>query len=707
VLTPSARVLWLVLAALTLVWIAWLLQLPPRPSLWLVFATGLPLIALGSFAAAVGARDALGAAAGASQDWRAFVRRTADFHALGIVLLFALGVQMQDAHGVTTDGVIYFTQLRSVIFDRDLAVAREFAFLQQPPRPAHIVPIGPTPVWLPLYLAVAAADAIGRAAGWWPAPADPVAIGLTIPYIRAALLSSFAFGAAGLVVVHQLLRREFERAAAFAATLLLLGGTSLFWYLVYEPSMTHAASFGVVAFFVAATARTFEYAETAIKGTVPISAESASGIGHDGAASARGVRMGGSSAADSAEIAETGAVTFSAKPAIFLGMLLGLAFITRPQEAVFALLPAMFIIALPAPAIERIKIAGRYALWGFVGFAPFLLLQLAHSYVLFSRERLVLIGGDEGFLNPLNSRWSETLWSSWHGFLSWTPVAYIALIGTIAYGRRKWPWATAAVLIVFLMAWINGATPDLGAGWSFGGRRFVSCLVLLAPGLALIAHTLIARPMASIALVAGAVLGWNYLLMAQYRSGALAKAEPMSFADIVKQQAEAATEPPFFYPFAFPANALFAWRTGLPIDRYDLLAPETANAEIDLRLEDNAGRFLLDGWGSPAGDQFGSAWWMTTSPATLVLPLKLADERPVRVEIQARSRLMEPARHARVTLLVNDRVAGSFVADAHQASTAVLSTPREMWLEGFNRLTFAIDEPFLPVAIYKIAVRSE
>jgi hypothetical protein len=37
----------------------------------------------------------------------------------------------------------------------------------------------------------------------------------------------------------------------------------------------------------------------------------------------------------------------------------------------------------------------------------------------------------------------------------------------------------------------------------------------------------------------------------------------------------------------------------------------------------------------------------------------------------------------------------------------VLSTPREMWLEGFNRLTFAIDEPFLPVAIYKIAVRSE
>src|SRR5688572_17059335 len=97
VLTPPARVLWLVLAALTLVWIAWLLQLPPRPSMWLVFATGVPLIAFGSFAAAVRARDALAApkraaAANASQDWRAFVRRTLDFHALWIVLLFALGV---------------------------------------------------------------------------------------------------------------------------------------------------------------------------------------------------------------------------------------------------------------------------------------------------------------------------------------------------------------------------------------------------------------------------------------------------------------------------------------------------------------------------------------------------------------------------------------------------------------------------------------
>jgi hypothetical protein len=638
----------IVLVALLVVWIIWLLQLPPQPSMWLVFLTGLPLLAIGSRAAAARARES----------WRTFAAATIDYHVVWLVLLFALAVQMQDTHGITTDGVIYFTQLRSVLFDRDLDVAREFAYLQQPPRPAHIVPIGPIPIWLPLYVTVAVAEMIGRAIGWWPAPADPIAVGLTTPYIRAALISSFAVGAAGLVVVHAMLRREFERSAALAATILILGGTSLFWYLVYEPSMTHAASFGFVALFVAAAARC------------------------------------------DARVA-------SPKQLAVVGLLLGLAFITRPQEAVFALLPAIFVLALPAPAVERLKIAGRYAGWALVGFAPFLLLQLAHSYVLFSRERLVLVGGEESFLDPFRSRWSETLWSSWHGFLSWTPVAYIALLGTVAYGRRRWPWAIAAVLIVFAMAWINGSTPDLGAGWSFGGRRFVSCLVVLAPGLALIAHSLMARPVAVIAIVVVAAIAWNYSLMAQYRSGAISRTEPVTFTELLQQQAELVTQPPFFYPFAFPANVLFAWRTGLPIDRYDLLGTESLKNELDLKLEGNAARFFLEGWGAPITGEGSSAWWTAASPATLVLPLTLTSERRVRVDVESRARLVDPVRRPRITVKVNDREIGSFVADPEKPSMATMSSPREAWIDGFNRVSFVCEEPFLPLAIHRISIRSE
>ena len=123
----------LLFSALLIVWAAWLIQLPPRPDTWLVFASGLPIVA---FASWIAARRA-------GESWRRFTARTVDFHVVWLALLFALAVQLEDAHGITTDGVTYFTQLRSVIFDGDLDVTREFAYLQQPSREGHVVPIGP------------------------------------------------------------------------------------------------------------------------------------------------------------------------------------------------------------------------------------------------------------------------------------------------------------------------------------------------------------------------------------------------------------------------------------------------------------------------------------------------------------------------------------------------------------------------------------
>ena len=71
------------------------------------------------------------------------------------------------------------------------------------------------------------------------------------------------------------------------------------------------------------------------------------------------------------------------------------------------------------------------------------MLQALHSYVLFSRYEYALVG-QGGYFNPLQSRWLDTLFSSWHGLFSWTPVVYLAALGTIAYLRREWRWATAA-----------------------------------------------------------------------------------------------------------------------------------------------------------------------------------------------------------------------------------------------------------------------
>ena len=622
------------IAACVLLWLGLLISLPPRPSPWLVVASGLPVLALASWRAARRQR----------RPWRALIADTADLHGLALVLLYAVGVLIKDTHGITTDGVTYFAQLRSLVFDRDLDVAREFTVLGQPPRPVLVVPIGPTLLWAPLYVAVALIDAFGRTLGLWRAPADVATLGLTTPYVRAALLSSFALGATGLVALLLHLRRQFARGVAWTTVTLVFGATPLFWYMVYEPSMTHAASFGFAALFAVAAA-----AWLAPWGQVP-----------------------------------------TVRQCLVLGTLLGGAFAVRSQEVLFALLPALFVLGVSAPWPDRLRRALRLAGWAFLGALPWLVLQALHSYVLFSRYEYTLVG-QGGYFNPLQSRWLDTLFSSWHGLFSWTPVVYLAALGTIAYLRREWRWATAALVILFLTAWVNGATQDWAAGWSFGGRRFSSVLVLLAPGLALTIEAVVKRPLVALAPLVAAALWWNHLLMVQYTSGMLPKDEPVAFSRLVRQQGEVATRAPYAYPFAFPANAWFAWRHDLPIDKYDVLAPVGIGPSFETRFDRHVEKFLLDGWEAPTGDEWGSAWWIRDTPATIAVPLALPPGR-VNVTITTRTRLDEPVVQAALALDVNGTQVGQFAAGVPAPTTSTLTIPAEVAARvlrpGFNR--FAI-----------------
>ncbi len=618
------------LATLVIFWLGLLISLPARPSAWLVFASGLPILACLSWRASRRRHVA----------WAAELRETADVHLLGLVLLYALGVQLADTHGVTTDGVTYFTQLRSLIFDRDLDVAAEFAFLNQPPRPNHVVPVGPLLLWFPLYLCVAAADLVGRTAGWSTAPADAVGIGLGLPYVRSALLSSFAIGAAGLVALHLHLRREFLPRVALFTTVLVFAATPLYWYMVYEPSMTHAASFGFVALFVVCSAR-----------WVPPGA--------------------------------------TVRQSLILGTLIGLAFLARSQESLFALYPAVLVLsAARTPAEGRVRQALSLAGWAFLGALPWILLQLGHSYVLFTRYDYPLVG-QGGYFNPWHSRWIDTLFSSWHGFLSWTPVAYVAVVGTFAYLRRSWRWAASALVILFLTAWVNGATLDWAGGWSFGGRRFSSALVMLAPGLALVIEFVLRRPLLALAPVLAGAIWWNHLLMVQYTAGMLPKDEPVSFGRIVRQQAELQTRSPYWYPFAFPANVWFAWREGVPVDKYDVLSPETPRATFSLVFDRTAEKYLLSGWDVPGGDDWGPAWWIGGSPALMAVPLDLPGG-DVTITIRSRTRFEEPPVVAEIALDVNGVEVGRFKAGVPDASTAVITIPAtatgKLFRRGFNQI---------------------
>ena len=659
-------------AALAAGWIGVALVFPPSQSLWLLFGGGL----------VAGAAVSQGVARRRGVTWERLLSDEYDAHALAAVLLGACVYMLGHNHGVSSDGVVYVAQLRSLVFDHDFDIAREVDLLRQPARPHYVVPVGPLVVWSPLYLLVALIDTVGRAVGWWSAPADPGSIGLGTAFIRAIMVSSAAVASAGLWSVHRSVRTAFTRANALVTTLLLLGATPLTWYFVYEPTMTHAASFGLVAVFIT-------------------------------------------------RASDWGRRPYSRAQALMLGGLIGLAFLVRPQDVLFALWPAVVVMTMPGRAwTARVRDTLGLAWWAGLGTLPALALQAAHSQVVFSQYSYALVG-QGGYLHPFESRWLDTLFSSWHGFLSWHPVAYIAVIGTVALLWRDTRWAVTALLVLLSMAWVNGSTQDWHGNGSFGGRRFSSMLVLLAPGLALVLETVVRRPWLMLAPIGALGLWWNVLLMDQFATFMVPREERISFAKVVRQQADLHTRPPYRFLFTFPADQWFAWRTGLPAAKYDLLGPESPVWPFSTEFQREAERFLLNGWDAPTADDFGQGWWTLGPVAELAVPLAY-EGGAVAIDIRSRTRYEEPTYEVTLAVEVNGVTVGRFVSGVPAANDVSLTVAAEQAAEivrpGFNVITLRhVDlqkrDPSdlrpggtlarragrgtaWPVAVYKITVRA-
>jgi hypothetical protein len=267
------------------------------------------------------------------------------------------------------------------------------------------------------------------------------------------------------------------------------------------------------------------------------------------------------------------------------------------------------------------------------------------------------------------------LFSPAGGLLALTPVVYAALVGMLAYARRD-PLGALATLGAVLLS--TGA-----------GAPHAASVAALAPGLAVILQALRTHPLLAAAPVAAAALLWNYWLMVQYTMGSIPKDAPVEFAALVRQQADVHTRPPYIYPFAFPANVFFAWKEGVPVDRYDSLALVPRAASFDLSFDRDAQRFLLEGWHAPGTDSAGPVWWTRGSPATLAVPLAPAPGS-LWVAVTARARALGSPVVAELALEINGTEIGRFAASSDAPSTGRFtieaSRARQLLRAGYNRV---------------------
>jgi hypothetical protein len=326
----------------------------------------------------------------------------------------------------------------------------------------------------------------------------------------------------------------------------------------------------------------------------------------------------------------------------------------------------------------------------------------------------------------VTSRAADSLFSSSHGFLSLTPVAYVGVIGTAFYMRRDRAIATLSLIALSLFLFAVSVTPRANAAPFDHGLTPI--VALLAPGLALIVEHARARPLLAAAPLVAAMVFWNYWLMVQYTVGMLPKDEPVSFAAMVRQQADVHTQSPYVYPFAFPANMVFAWREGVPVDRYELLVREPKRPEWTAVMDRGADRFLLDGWGGAGATPSGPVRWTAGRRATLVFPLRPTSSATVRLLTSAR--VEDPPVNADLAVELNGLEIGRFSAGPQPTEvsfTIANALVGRVLRAGYNRLTIvsygihrvnaadprplgplalrSADVPF-PVAVYRITITS-
>lgn len=500
----------------------------------------------------------------------------------GESLLFAvfpltLGALYLQPQRVASDGIFYFAPLRSMVVDFDLDFENEYRVLGAEPgyfqrtatgRLPNNYSVGPAFLWLPAYLL---AHAIGLLGLYRPT-------GFGYPYFTAVATATAASGFAGVVFVYRLLREYFDERAALPATFLVWLATFHVWYMVFEPSMSHA------------------FAMASVSGLLLLA--------H------REVR---------------GSWNF-----LLAGAASGLVALVRWQNVVFV--PAAVVVFLSHHERPRPRDLLLAALGFFVVFSP----QILYWKLLYGSFFLVPQGG--GYVDLGSPRIEAVLFSSRHGLLSWAPVLWLAVAGLPRFLRRE-PALGGALLVSTLLAlYVNASVFDWWAGASFGSRRFDGTLPFFALGLAASVEWLLPRiersPLAALSFVLAPFVLWNFLLMGVYFSGAIPPDGPASFQRAAADGAEIVYRRTG-YPFSWP-GAIRDWVLhGRPLAVYDLAGSGVGFNNVDIRMGDTDGLFLGRGWSLPRRGR--GRTFRDVSPGGAEVYVSLVESAPYELALEGRA----------------------------------------------------------------------
>lgn len=559
-----------------------------------------------------------------------------------LLLLLPTLIQFQVGGGrLGGDGVMYFVYVRSLVKDADIDLTNEYTHyglidrvdLRVPTRTGmrrSIFSVGPALVSVPFFLL---GEGVGRIQQLVRPDTDLTGYGPV--HRNAVALGGLLYGFGAVLLIHATLRRHFREGTALGAALLTWGATFLHWYMVQQPTTSHPASTFLAALVVWLWDRDRE--------------------------------------------------TRGPRGFLLLGLALGLAMCVRWQNGVLLVLPAIDL-ARHLRGTPLRDVLTRVALLGagaFLTAAP----QLFVWKALYGEWLLRYPPHGADFVRLDHPFVLETLFSTRHGLLSWTPVFWAGYLGFLPLFFRRRAIAYALLVPLVLMTYVNFCSGDWWAGGSFSNRRFDSLLPVFAFGFAasldVARRFLAARPASALCLVAVAVAVWNLALAEQLRRGLIPRDDTVLFpvlaAGNVRVLAEAVGSPP-----TWPASWLFAWQHDTSPARYDGLV----GRYLFYRQNNRGGRILVaapddepmlgEGWGRVESKD-GEAGRRVRGRARVFAPLDQGEALEVKVRATREAGLGE------ARILVNGHEAGR-LAVGPGWSEPRLSVAAAFWCAGVNEV---------------------
>jgi len=590
-------------------------------------------------------------------------RRVAGSTVTVAVLLAAftagVAVQMKMGARLQSDGFYYYAYLRSMAFDHDVDFSNDYRMLGLGDK-AHLFTltrtghaqsawtIGPAIVWSPFFAAGHLAAMRLHAAGL-----EVSTDGTSFPYRQAICIAGLFYGLLGCWFTYRIVSRVWAPPIAATTVALTIAGSFMLWYMVAEPTMTHAPSMAAVAGFVWLWVATRER-RTLIEWAL-------------------------------------------------LGLLAGLMTLIRWQNALFMILAAFDVL----PSLIG-RSDGRARTAALTGGAVFLVC----SVIAFLPQMLAwkAIYGSYIARSPIGPaiHWSDPhvvdiLFSARNGLLSTSPMLYLAAAGLIGIAFERPRVGVPAIVATAVMVYFNACIQDWWGSAGFGGRRFDGTIPLFCLGLATFidAGTRLVRrwPLSVVLGVLAIIAIANLALVEAAHEGAVRIGETVPFDRAWSAQARVIHDW-FGNPFTYPASLTFALRNGVSPGDYDRLAtdrflgdPLQPYARVDIGGDDDW--IVEDGWHAPEREGPVSYRW-AQQRAGLRIPLDHADTLRIQVRVHAFAYPGAPPQT--IMIAANTRKCALLPVGADW-QTVECTLDASSWRSGVNRVVFVFAHEARPIDV--------